>query len=36
MVQTGLKIFSIEQIDEKRFLDFLNKDPILHVFTIYD
>ena len=31
-----LKILSIEEVDEKAFLDFLNRDPILHIFTIYD
>ena len=31
-----LKIFPIEEADEKAFLDFLNRDPILHIFTIYD
>lgn len=32
----GLKIFSIEEIDEGFFLDFLCSDKILHFFTIYD
>jgi len=31
-----LKILSIEEVDEKAFLDFLNRDQILHIFTIYD
>jgi GNAT superfamily N-acetyltransferase len=31
-----VKIIPLEEIDEKRFLDYLDKDRILHVFTIYD
>jgi len=35
-MKSCLKIIPFEEMDEKIFFDFLNRDPILHIFTIYD
>jgi len=35
-MQSHLRIIPIEKANEKRFLNFLKKDKILHIFTIYD
>ncbi len=36
MMHSSLRIYPIEKINEKVFLDFLGRDKILHIFTIYD
>lgn len=35
-MQNKLKVFPLEKTSEKQFLNFLNRDEIRHVFTIYD
>lgn len=36
MMPSSLRVILIEKANENRFFDFLDKDRILHVFTIYD
>lgn len=31
-----MRVIPIEKVNEKRFLNFLDKDRVLHIFTIYD
>jgi len=35
-MKSSLKTIPIEETNEKEFFNFLNKDKILHIFTIYD
>jgi len=35
-MKTSFRVLPLEKADERRFLDFLDKDRILHIFTIYD
>jgi len=35
-MKTSFRVLPLEKVDEKRFLDFLHKDRVLHIFTIYD
>ena len=35
-MQTGIKVVPLEESDESMFINFLEKDKILHIFTIYD
>ena len=35
-MRASLQVFPLEEADERRFFDFLDKDRILHIFTIYD
>ena len=36
MPLNSLRVIPLEKGNEKQFLDFLNKDRVLHIFTIYD
>jgi hypothetical protein len=36
VVQISLKVVSLERVYEKQFFDFLERERILHIFTIYD
>lgn len=31
-----MKVVPLEEVNEKQFFDFLDKERILHIFTIYD
>lgn len=35
-MKTSFRILPLEETDERQFFDFLDRDRILHVFTIYD
>jgi GNAT superfamily N-acetyltransferase len=35
-MQHSMRVVPLENMDEKRLLDFLEKDRVLHIFTIYD
>ena len=35
-MKTSFRVLPLGEVDEKQFLDFLEKDRILHIFTIYD
>jgi hypothetical protein len=36
MPLNSLRVIPLKKVNEKQFLDFLNKDRVLHIFTIYD
>ncbi|MDH5795078.1 MAG: GNAT family N-acetyltransferase [Candidatus Bathyarchaeota archaeon] len=35
-MKTSFRVLPLGKVDEKQFLDFLHKDRVLHIFTIYD